>query len=210
MYIKKSKAFTLSELLIALVIIGVIAIICISALGIINPSEKGWHSKSRKMGVNLEASLSQILVNDSSYDDFKRLKDEQGYFSIEDENIDTRMTKLIQKYLLDIQFDIDLNNKYFSENIKDYKGQLLGIKLKDVYSNFFIAQDGMILGTRFYRSCSATEENANPPDSKGRFAVNDICGSVFIDVNAYKKPNKLGSDQYIIPIYSRGVKYTNE
>ena len=67
----------------------------------------------------------------------------------------------------------------------------------------------MLVGDKFYGSCDATENLANPPLERKKYAVTEICGSVFYDVNAYKKPNKLGSDQYIIPVGLRGMKYDN-
>ena len=86
----------------------------------------------------------------------------------------------------------------------------MGIKLKDIYSEFFYVNDGILMGLRFYSGCNASEMYANPPLHKGKFQVDNICGSVFYDVNSFKEPNKLGSDQYIIPITKRGVKYSNE
>ena len=49
----------------------------------------------------------------------------------------------------------------------------------------------------------------NPPEETVNYEVTESCGSVFYDVNAYKKPNKLGSDQFIIPVGLRGMQFDN-
>ena len=115
--------------------------------------------------------------------------------------------RLIKNYLLDINYGMNKTHKYFTSDLIDYDKTSTGEKLKDAYPVMFFANDGVVVGFRFYQSCSAIEKNANPPTFKGKFEVTDSCGSVFIDVNAYKKPNKLGSDQFIVPIYKRGLKY---
>ena len=65
----------------------------------------------------------------------------------------------------------------------------------------------MIIGFRTYEGCDKTEKNVNPPKFKRKYELPNICGSIFYDINAYGKPNKLGSDQFIIPFDKRGIKY---
>lgn len=174
------------------------------------PTEEGQTTLSWKMAENIESATLQILLNHSSYDDFLRIKDGGGYFSIEDPDITKRMSDLYSKYLSDISYNVDLTNEYFSEEIQDYNKTSTGEKLKDAYSNFFYVTDGMLIGFRFYQSCTATEKNSNPPEHRGRYSINKICGSIFYDINSFKGPNKLGSDQYILPVYKRGIKYNND
>ena len=157
-YIKKI-AYTISEILITIIIMGIILGITITAIKIYNLNDKNFKILSWKMAENIESATLQILLNHSSYDDFLRIKDGSGYFSIEDANITKRMSNLYANYLSDVKYGVDF---------------------------------------------------ANPPEHKGRYPVYDVCGSIFYDINSFKKPNKLGSDQYILPIYKRGIKYNNE
>ncbi len=207
-----TPAFTLTEAIIVIVIFGVIAILAYPTLLTINPNEKSWDTMSVKMAEYIEQATSEILLFHSSYDDFLRIKDTDNktYFSIEDKGATERMAGLYRKYLSDVAMNVNTNREYFSEKIKDYNGKTTSEPIKTAYSNFFYVNDGMIIGFRFYESCSATEKNSNPPKHKGKFEVNNVCGSIFYDINAYKKPNKLGSDQYILPVYSRGIKYNND
>ena len=206
----KKSGFTLAEMLITLAIIGVIAIIYSAGLNLIDPTEKKWQTLSEKMAINIEDATTSILTNNAVLDDFLSIADGADHFSITDSDATAKMAKLYRKYLSDISMDVDTTKDYFSKELLDYNKTSLGIKLKDTYSEFFYVNDGMLMGLRFYSSCDATEQYANPPEHKGKFQIDKICGSIFYDVNAYAKPNKLGSDQYIIPIYKRGVKYAND
>ena len=207
---EKSSAFSLAEALITMLILGIVMSLIISGVKLYNPTEKGQRTLSWKMAENIESATLQILLNHSSYDDFKRIKDKNGYFSIEDNNITERMSKLYSKYLSDINYNVNLKDEYFAGEIIDYDRVSTGEKLQDAYSNFFYVTDGMLIGFRFYKSCSATEKNSTPPEHKGRFSIDNVCGSIFYDINSFKGPNKLGSDQYILPVGKRGIKYNNE
>ena len=81
--------------------------------------------------------------------------------------------------------------------------------LKDAYSAFFHVNDGMLMGFRFYKGCDKTERFTNPPLVREEYEVNNICGSIFFDINSYGKPNRLGADQYILPVGLKGLEYEN-
>ena len=194
-----------------MVVIGAIAILSVPIMKIIRPTESGWVTMSQKMAEHLETAASMILLNHSSYDSFLRIKDgKDSYFSIEDADATPRMSALFRSYLSDIALGVNMSRDYFSQEIIDYNKTSTGVILKDAYSDFFYVNDGMLIGFRFYQSCNSTEQNANPPMHKGRFSVNEICGSIFYDINSYNEPNKLGSDQYVLPVYKRGIKYNND
>ena len=199
----KKNAFTISEAIIVLVILGIIAGLSIAGVKLYNPVDKGNQTLSWKMAENIESATL-------SYDDFLRIKDGGGYFSIEDANITKRISDLYTNYLSDVKYGVDLNNDYFSSEILDYDRSSTGETLKNAYSNFFYVTDGMLIGFRFYQSCKSIEKNANPPEHKGRYSMDDVCGSIFFDINAFKKPNKLGSDQYILPFGVRGIEYNKD
>ena len=208
--ISAKTAFSMAELLIALTVLGVIAAVM---MGIVKSSSQVGKSMvilSKKTLNNLENAMNNIVVTHVAADDFTKLKDDYGYFSIKDEDSTSRMTGLFKKYLLIIDKEVDTSKEYFSNNIIDYNGSSLGINLKDTYSNFFYMYNGTLVGMRLYGSCDAEEENAITPDSKEIYKVNNICGSIFYDVNGRAKPNKLGLDQYIIPFSKDGIRYISE
>ncbi|MBQ8848235.1 MAG: hypothetical protein IJ003_04755 [Candidatus Gastranaerophilales bacterium] len=207
--IKKLIGFTIAEAMVVMVIIGIIAAMCVPGI-FVNNKQNERVTMGKKIVTYLDDAALNIIINNAVLDDFTRLKDKEGYFSVEDKDIAPRFSRLIREYMLEVNLAMDLSREYFSNEILDYDKTSTGEKLKDAYSGFFYANDGVIIGFRFYESCSATEKNANPPEFEGRYEVQNACGSAFFDVNAYQRPNKLGSDQFIIPIYKRGFKYDNE
>ena len=202
-------AFSITEAIIVMAILGIIAALCIPQILTYNYNDEANITMGKKMVSYMDEAFLEVLLNHATLDDFTRLKDADGYFSIEDDSAEARFVKLIKNYLLDIPMKMDMTKEYFNSDILDYDKTSTGEKLIDAYKSFFYANDGVIAAFRFYADCNQIEKNANPPEFKGRFAVTDSCGSVFFDVNAYKRPNKLGSDQFIVPIYKRGLKYDN-
>lgn len=194
-------------MIITMVIIGAIFAITTAVIKIANPVEEGFLTLSMKTEIAIEQASTAILLNNAVYDDYTRIKDSKGYFSIEDKDIDKRMVNLYIRYLQKVDVGVDLSNEYFLKTIKISNKELSNLPLKDIYSNFFFIQDGVLLGFRFYNSCSATEKWASPSNYKGVYEIKNVCGSIFYDVNSYAKPNKLGLDQHIIAIYNRGIKY---
>ena len=104
---------------------------------------------------------------------------------------------------------MDTNDEYFSANIKTYQNAVVSV-LNTTYSDFFYLQDGTLLGFRLFGSCSASEPNAIPPLNRTLLGAENVCGSVFVDVNGEGKPNKLGADQIVIPFDARGIKYNGD
>ena len=204
----KKVAFTLSEAMIVIVIMGVIGAILIPQWKAVNPTQRGWTTIANKMAVNLTQATTEMLALNASLDDLTILRQGDKVFSIADSNVTPKMADLFMQYLSNIDMRVDTTKEYFSQDILDYKRNPTGDKINS-YSNFHFAQDGILIGYKFYGTCAATEKNANPPEETVKYEVTESCGSVFYDVNAYKKPNKLGSDQYIIPVGIRGMKYDN-
>lgn len=207
---KIKKAFTLAETLITLVILGVIAVVCIQNLQVFNFNQQSSDTKGDKEISVLGEVATQILANDSGLDDFLIISDDEGVFSIANIGQKDRMVKIIKKYLTINSVVEDMSkDDYFSKDLLSYKKASLG-KLTNLYSDFLYLNDGTLMGFRFYGKCDATEQNANPPKIREKYSVSDICMSIFMDVNGTKYPNKLGADQFIIPIDTRGVKLSND
>ena len=204
---RKKKGFTLTEAIFTLIIIGIIAVFAIPQFLAGNQHQKGWDTLAEKMAEYLTQASTEILIYNAVLDDFSKLKLNNEYFSIEDPNVVDKVARLYQNYLSDIDLKIDTSKQYFKNPILDYDRNPVGEKLNEAYSNFFHVNDGMIIGFRTYEGCDKTEKNVNPPKFKRKYELPNICGSIFYDINAYGKPNKLGSDQFIIPFDKRGIKY---
>lgn len=209
LYPKKTRGFTLIEAILVIIIIGLIAALAMPALKPERNLDEGLNTLSIKMSESLTQATTKMLAFNASLDDLLHLSHNNQFFSIADADATPKMAELFMEYLSEIIMKIDTSNKYFTSAIKDYKGNSTGVTLKDAYSYFHYANDGMIVGYRFYGKCDAQEKLANPPENKEYYSANNVCGSVFYDVNAYKGPNKLGTDQFIIPVDKRGMKYNS-
>ncbi len=205
----QKKGFTLSEVMIVLVLMGIIVALYSAGIKLYNPTQKGFDVQSQKTLGNIDQVFNMIFAKHSETFDLTDLNDANGNFSITDNNIDERFSGFFKEYLnvIDLKdFNKTKADEYYKSEIIDYNRTATGIKLKDKYSNFITTANGTIFGFRLYQSCSAEEKNSNPPLAQGRNTVQNICGSIFFDVNNYDGPNKLGSDQYIIPFNSQGTE----
>ena len=205
--IRKIKAFTFAEAILVIAIIGVIAAITIPQMLVENPTKRGWDTMAEKVAGILVQANTQILIFDTKLDDYTMLIHNGTGFSITDTGAAAKFADLHKKYIAHTVGTIDLTDKYFTGNLIDYNRVSTGAALKDTYSNFLLTNDGVVMGFKTYGTCSATEPNANPPMHREKSSVANSCGSIFYDINGFKKPNKLGSDQYIIPFGIRGIKY---
>lgn len=204
---KKLNAFTLTEALVVLIILGIIAAITIPAILKHNPTEQGWDTMAEKTAGILVQTNNYIFLYDTKLDDFSILKHGDSEFSITSTDATQKYSDLHKKYIAHVVGKINLSDKYFTSPLIDYNKTSTGNSLKDTYSNFFYTNDGVVMGFRTYGNCTTTETNANPPTHRKKYAVPNSCGSIFYDINGFKGPNKLGSDQYIIPVGIRGIKY---
>ena len=205
----QKKAFTLSETIIVMAIVGVLVILYMVAIKLYNQTQKGFDIQAQKTLENIDQVFNLAFAKHSTSFDLNDLNDSQGNFSITDNDADARFIAFFKEYMNMIELR-DINKEvaeaYFNSNIMDYNRKPTESKLKDTFSNFMTATNGTIFGFKLYKSCSAQEKNANPPLVRGRSTINNICGSIFFDVNNYDTPNKLGSDQYIIPFDSQGTE----
>ena len=204
---KKKKGFTFTEALLVLVLLGVIATITIPQLLTEDPSKKGWDTKADKMVGYLIQASTEILLFNSAFDDFTKLSLDNSSFSIEDADAGPKIAKLYSKYFSHIVGKINLSDEYFTKEIVDYKRVSTGKVLKDTYSSFIYTNDGAIMGFKTYGACNVSESMINLPTFRETQTIANVCGSIFFDINGQTKPNKLGSDQYIIPIGKRGIKF---
>jgi len=203
----KTKAFTLAEVAIVLVLIGIIGLLYSAGVKLYNPTQKGFDVQGQRVLEDIDQVFNLIFAKHSESFVLTDLNDENGNFSITDNDAAPRFAAFFKEFLNTLELqdkDIAKVKEYYASEIVDYNRTSTGIKLNSKYSNFMNSASGTIFGFRLYKSCSANEKNANPPLEKSRRTVKNICGSIFYDVNNYRGPNKLGSDQYIIPFDING------
>ena len=212
---KRFIAFTLAETILVMVIVGLIASFLIVAINPYNPTKLENVTKATRVLEEIDQIMTLIIAEHTPAGTLTYINTSQGPFSIEDENATGKFALLFKEYVNQVEnaekiiyrFREKKSTDYYNSVILDYDKSSTGKILKNTFSDFMISSDGVIWGFKTYNSCSATELLANPPGIEGKFSVSKICASIFYDVNAYKPPNKLGSDQFIIPINTIGTYY---
>lgn len=200
--IYRKSAFTLTEAIIVMIMLGIIASFIIASWLKSDPNEKSNHTLASKVEVVFEQTFLEILTNDASIDDLTRIKWKNDHFAISDTGKEDTFSELTRKYIQDITLgvEVDKYKDYFESNIAD------NVKISD-FTSYYYLFDGVLVGFKNLGSCTNTIDYAYLPKSEKRYTVSDICSVVFYDVNGPKKPNKLGKDQFIMPIGIRGIKY---
>jgi prepilin-type N-terminal cleavage/methylation domain-containing protein len=180
----KKSGFTLAEVLITLLIIGVIALLVLPPL-IVNMQNAEYVSNLKKAYSNMNQVLQSMALDNggdikglfgttttagnaisSHYRVIKNCKTAigQGCFAPYNRNYDGSST--------DPDFDYDNNGGYYK----------------------FITADGMAFEVySFNNNCTQNLGFSAAPDSPTYFS---ICGYVYIDVNGLKEPNNWGRDVF--------------
>jgi len=205
---RKYKAFTLAEAILTLIIIGIIATLSMVVMKPENMSQKSFDTKGEKAVSTITQALTSIYGKDASFDDFSRIRyKENEYIYLKNPDEGDKFVEILKRYIVVNDKAIDLTDAFFSENLLNYKKQTVG--LKSEFSNFFFLQDSVLIGFKFYTDCAESEMYAIAPGSRETFEVKNVCLSMLIDTNGFTRPNKLGSDEFIIPVGLRGIKYSN-
>ena len=112
--IKKLKGFTLTEAILVIILIGVIAAITIPQLLITNPTKQGWDTMAEKTAGLLVQANYYILIYDTKLDDYTKLIHNNTEFSITSTGAAAKISDLHKKYIAHVVGKINLNDKYFT------------------------------------------------------------------------------------------------
>ena len=175
-------AFTLAEVLIALIVIGVIAAITVPAL-MQNTQKQEYVSALKKTYSTLSQATQQIIAEEGSpKSSCETCNDGWAYSS--DNAYD-----LYKKYLSRAK-DCGSGKGCFGKNYKYMNGAAYPWHWED--------NDGlrkMILSDGTSLFVQSMENNCN----------NDICAIFYVDVNGYKAPNIIGRDVFKFEVKENGL-----
>ena len=172
---KKRKAFTLAEVLITLVIIGVIAALTVPTL-IQNTQKREYVSALKKVYSTLSQVTQQIITEEGSPKSSCETCNDGWAYSAD--NIYT----LYKKYLSSSKECNFSSGCWY--NAWDNNNELPKL----------ILADGTLLMFHFLsKDCS-----------KDITGSDDVCAAIWIDVNGNKKPNKFGRDLFNFVIKESG------
>lgn len=204
MFSKKITAFTLAEVLLTLMIIGVIAAITIPAL-----------KESSDRSANL--SLLQKAYS-ASANAFAQLQAENGpplYWKLADgsrvfvdgksENISKafkqKMNVVAETDIMPADYEIKPLNVY-ETGADSFKIDDTTVKIKE-NTDAFQTADGMLwFPSNTYSGCKYSK---NVEGAATKTTVY-LCGLLVVDTNGPKKPNRMGMDVFVFDITTDGVQ----
>lgn len=189
---KLKKAFTMAEVLLVMVVMGVVGAIALSTLKPQDMKQEIMVALANKMLAEIDEATEQIIVNNTP----------NGYLTkIYVPNSTTNTFKFssncgyVEKYY----------RKYLTPTTKKVanaqKNNWYGIP----YSNYFYLKNGGIIAF----SCASTGNYVTifPEEERHTSVSNDFYGRIMFDINAEEPPNDLGKDVFCIPIGKKGILY---
>lgn len=185
----KRKAFTLAEVLVTLGIIGVVASMTLPTL-IQKQNEKAMIVSLKKFYSDISQAYSLVINNEGTPDTWGMSTNAKISSKLIFEKFEPYLKKVKK-------CDYGQENTCFNENItyKFMRGS--SYSAINPFSNFqtFILADGSIAFFEYINK-----------DCKGSYgSVNDVCFSVYVDINGDKNPNRLGEDYHGFKLTSKGV-----
>jgi len=203
--IKNMKtAFTLAEMLISIVIIGVIASIAIPNLK--ETSDKSANIASMKKAYATATNAFAQIQAELGPPIYWTVKN-SGDNTIENQRIfsndkDKQLSWILKKYILSNTEEIpdDYEIKKLSGNSFEET-----IKVGDTAFNIdsaFKSIDGMYwFPSKTYSGCKYTQTNKDSEEKETVYS----CGLLMVDTNGIKKPNRMGIDVFVFNITTDAI-----
>ncbi len=192
---KPTKAFTLAEVLITLVIIGTVSVMVIPSL-VQKYKERVMVTKLKKFQVTMDTALKLTVAEYGEINQWGGAKFGDGTYDedLEDNEIAARdeayrlFLDRFSKHLKVIEKCYDRTLKSCSDIRTRYS---LDGTVFDVFSNVIVLNNGtsIVSVTNLSQDCSLDR------GSDRLFA--NICGQIFVDLNGKKSPNATGKDVFL-------------
>ena len=185
---KKNKGFTLAEVLITLVIIGVIASMTIPTL-MNNTNKQELVSKLKKVYSEMSQATNRIIAEEGNP------KADIGGWATSSEAV----YNMYKKYLSiskDCGTGTECFEKMTSENsfYKRLNGNSYFNNRFIMYYKVILSDGAQILFSDNYPDCAHNAFNSD-----------NICNEIWLDINGEKKPNQWGRDMFIFVLKENGL-----
>ncbi len=206
----KLKAFTLAEVLITLVVIGVIAAITVPSL-LQSTQDKEFHSMYKKNFSVVSNALRRGQVEQGLIGDNTAI-----FTPSSDSNASYESLKRFAKYLNTVKICKNRSDDGCSELYYDIKYATAKEGTWNLNYPALVLADGTIYKVYQFEECLLSQQ-ACIEDSVGNCLkdengniipttrVNEYCAILYMDVNGVKGPNKFGKDNYALRIYADKV-----
>ena len=179
------NAFTLAEVLITLVIIGVIAAMTIPTL--MKNTNKQEYVTGLKKGYSILSQVTNRIIAEEG-------SPKNGWLQTGD------VDSIYDRY-----------KKYL--NIAKDCGSSSGCLDSSGYKSYYMVSGGWNFEQTRYRKLVLSDgmqiifgdNPLNNACTKNEWGTTEICAPIFIDVNGYKKPNKYGIDFFVFAVKENGL-----
>ena len=183
-----NNAFTLAEVLITLVIIGVIAAMTVPTL-MNNTNNQEYVSKLKKAYSTLAQATNLIIAEEGTP------RADKGGWATNSQNI----YNLYKKYLLNAKDCATTRGCFNQGAYKHLKGGTESNWNEQTSNNKLILADGTQILFSSFTDDECASNNIYGSSSK------NICGLIYIDINGEKKPNTIARDVFGFVIKENGL-----
>ena len=205
----KKRGFTLTEAMVVIVIIGVIATTMIASVKKDNYQATALKKAGANYCLHLNLATKQILAQYSyGYNMTKLLTISGTQFSITDEeNADSNLADLLKRFLGSSP-SYTAPDTYKNIVLKNETGTAVGAgggyKISD-FTQGFKTKSGYYVAVKLNGNCTTSEEHVYDPSVSTVRTSSNSCGLLLYDVSGDKGPNTVGIDIYILPIHKNGI-----
>lgn len=177
----KIKAFTLSEVLLVLSVIGVISAITIPGL-ISKITDQLYETRLKKFYSTFNEAIKKATADSDCANDVICA----GIYSHSDDYAENIMLKYLNK-----SKDLGYYNNAFTNVIDYYEGSGTPHCINpDGYNRHIILTDGTIVGIEPANTLDCAENHS----ISGKGPMSRYCGFIYVDINGQTPPNRYGKD----------------
>ena len=200
----KKNAFTMAEVILVMVILGIIAVIMITTNKEKMPTYRGFLIQAKKVVSEIDAATSSILTAQTYSGDFNvliSLNNPDEHFNTNVAGNSENLAALYRKYLNATRRECGAWNSTAKNRCPCNKDNTQA-GVPSSASSFYL-KDGTCVavatGAQTFRSIIPGEEKESNVTSKN--------GMIFIDVNGANEPNAFARDQFLVPLGEFGIDY---
>ena len=194
----KKNAFTMAEIILVMLIIGIISTIMVTTLKPQSYKDIGLAIQARKVASEIDGATSRILMNDTRSGNFNVLIDidNSTSFKTTEAGYGKNLAKLYKKYLVATRTQCNAWDAQNKIGCPCYYPGFSG-------ASAFYLKDGSCMAVATGR----LEVDTIFPGEDEYITATANNGAIFIDINGADTPNTLGKDQFILPIGEVGIDY---
>jgi len=204
--VKYQKAFTLTESLITMIIIGIIYVAISSVMRPGDVKKEVLQKSGANMVYQLDFAAKQVLARNTVNYTLYNLKNPDGTeFLITADDADGKLMKLFRRYLKGLK-NVPLSSSYLSATLINESNVKVANVTPSTFKYGFSLNNNAYVAIKLNKNCTTTETYIYNPIQPSKRNQNNSCGLFFYDVNGEKGPNVLGIDQYVVAIGKSGIK----